>query len=337
VADTPMERSSFSGLLLVLGLMVIALFTASVFVGPANLSFSESLDALLSPTGSPAGLVMHEIRLPRALLGLLIGATLGLSGAVLQGFLRNPLAEPGILGVSSSAAFGAVLAIYTGLSAIAPLTLPVAGLAGAFLAVVVIRGMAGAASSTLTLILSGVAVSAFAGAMSTLVLNLSPNPFAAMEIVFWMLGSLTDRSMLQVMLAAPFILVGWVALASCARALNALSLGEGAAASLGIDLRRTQFLAVFGTACSVGAATSVAGAIGFIGLIVPHVLRPLVGSVPSQLLPASALGGAATLLAADVLVRLIAPDRDLKLGVLTALVGAPFFLWLVWRERGRQM
>lgn len=330
-----MKVFSYALLLVALSLLVVFAFTASLLIGPSELGIGASLEAIFSDRKTLAGMVMHEIRLPRALLGLMIGATLGLSGAVLQGFLRNPLAEPGILGISSAAALGAVLTIYTGVSAIFPLALPLAGLAGAFTAVLLIRAMAGVNGSTLTLILAGVAVSAFAGAMSTLVLNLSPNPFAALEIVFWMLGSLTDRSIVHVWLAAPFMIFGWMVMALCARALDALSLGDGAAASLGIDMRRTQFLAVFGTACSVGAATAVAGAIGFIGLVVPHMLRPLVGAVPSRLLPASALGGAWMLLTADILVRLIAPERDLKLGVLTALVGAPFFLWLVWRVRGK--
>ena len=176
-------------------------------------------------------------------------------------------------------------------------------------------------------------MSSFAAAMTSLALNLSPNPFAALEIRFWMLGSLTDRSMTHVWLAGPFMVAGWAMLAALGRPLDALTLGEDAAASMGVNLRRVQFLAVFGAAASVGAATAVAGAIGFIGLVAPHLLRPLVGSLPSRLLPASALGGACLLLAADILVRVIAPDKDLKIGVLTAIIGAPFFLWLVYRMR----
>ena len=266
----------------------------------------------------------------------MVGATLGLSGAALQGWLRNPLAEPALLGVSASASLGAVIAIYTGFSALFPLGLPLAALAGAVAAVLVVQAMAGLRGGSLTVILAGIAVSSLASAMTALALNLSPNPFAALEIMFWMLGSLTDRSMTHVWLAAPFMLVGWAMLASLGRALDALTLGGDAAASMGVDMRRVQFLAVFGTAASVGAATAVAGVIGFVGLVVPHMLRPLVGSRPSRLLPASALGGACVLLAADTLVRVIAPERDLKLGVLTAIVGAPFFLWLVYKTR-RQM
>ena len=332
-----MKLSSYRLLLAVLGVLTLIAFAISLLVGPSDMGMSVSFKALFSHETSVGSLVMYEIRLPRALLGLMIGITLGLSGAVLQGFLRNPLAEPSILGISGAAALGAVLALYTGLSLVFPLALPLAGLAGAFLAVLLIRAMAGANGSTLTLILAGVAVSAFTGAMATLVLNLSPNPFAAMEILFWMLGSLTDRSMTHVWLAAPFMIAGWVMLASLARPLDSLTLGSDAAATMGVNVSRLQNFAVLGTAASVGAAVSVTGAIGFVGLVVPHVLRPLVGSMPSRLLPASALGGAIVLLTADILVRVIAPERDLKIGVLTALVGAPFFLWLVYRSRRNEL
>lgn len=322
-------------LMALLGSGVAALFVLSLTVGPAAIAFGDSLRALFSEKADAVALIMQEVRLPRAILGLMIGATLGLSGAALQGYLRNPLAEPGLIGISPSASLGAVLAIYTGLTAVFPLALPLAALAAAFLAVVVVQALAGMRGGTLTIILAGVAVSSFAGAMTSLALNLSPNPFAAMEIMFWMLGSLTDRSMLHVWLAGPFMVLGWVMLAALARPLDALTLGGDTAASMGVDMQRVQFLAVFGTAASVGAATAVAGAIGFVGLVVPHLLRPLVGARPSRLLAASALGGSCVVLAADILVRLIAPERDLKLGVLTAIVGAPFFLWLVYRTRSR--
>ena len=311
------------------------LFVLSLTVGPAAIAFADGIRALFSDSGDAVALVMQEVRLPRAMLGLMVGATLGLSGAALQGYLRNPLAEPGLIGVSASASLGAVLAIYSGLTLVFPLALPIAALVAALLAVFVVQALAGIRGGTLTIILAGVAVSSFAGAMTSLALNLSPNPFAALEIMFWMLGSLTDRSMTQVWLAAPFMVAGWLMLGLLARALDALTLGADAASSLGVDMRRVQFLAVFGTAMSVGAATAVAGAIGFVGLVVPHLLRPLAGSRPSHLLPASALGGACVILAADILVRVIAPGRDLKLGVLTAIVGAPFFLWLVYRTRRR--
>ncbi|MEL6769286.1 MAG: iron ABC transporter permease, partial [Pseudomonadota bacterium] len=301
----------------------------------AALGLVDGLRGLFAGGGEAAVLIMQEIRLPRAILALMIGASLGLSGAALQGYLRNPLAEPALIGVSATAALGAVIAVYTGLSAAFPLALPLMGLAGAVVAVLLVLALAGREAGTLTLILAGIAVTAFAGALTSLALNLSPNPFAALEIVFWLLGSLTDRSMTHVWLAAPFMILGWLLLARLGRGLDALTLGEEAAASVGVRLDRLRLAVVLGTAASVGAATAVAGAIGFVGLVVPHLLRPLVGAQPSRLLLASALGGAAMLLAADLLVRVVAPSKDLKLGVLTALVGAPFFLWLVWRSRRR--
>ncbi|MBU1175272.1 MAG: iron ABC transporter permease [Alphaproteobacteria bacterium] len=316
-----------------LAIVLITAFVASLVTGPAAIPLSQSFEALFGGANEAAVLVMQEIRLPRAILGLLIGATLGLTGAVLQGYLRNPLADPGILGISSAAALGAVIAIYSGLAAMLPITLPVAAMAGALLAVFLIHRLAGRHAGTITLILAGLAISTLGGALTTLALNLSPNPYAALEIVFWMLGSLTDRSWLHVTLAAPFMIAGWFMLFAAARALDALTLGSDVAATIGIDLARTRTLIVIGAAISVGAATAVAGAIGFVGLVVPHVLRPLVGHQPSRLLPASALAGGALILAADVAVRVIAPARDIKLGVRTALIGAPFFVWLVFKTR----
>ena len=320
--------------LLSLSVFVGALFTASLLIGPAGLGLGESLAALLTGKGEALVLVMREIRLPRAILGALVGAVLGLSGAAMQGYLRNPLAEPGIVGISSSASLGAVLALQTGIAAAFPLALPLSALAGAAVAVLLILALAGPRGGALALILAGIAISALAGAATSLVLNLSPNPFAAMEIVFWMMGSLADRSMLHVWLAGPFMLAGMIVLLRLGRGLDALTLGADAAASMGVHLIRLRWGVILGTALAVGASVAVAGAVGFVGLVVPHLLRPLVGARPSRLLPASMLGGAAMVLAADVAVRLIAPDQDLKLGVLTALIGAPFFLHLIWRLRG---
>lgn len=322
-------------LVALLSALVVLLFAASLLVGPAAIGLGDSIGALIAGKGEAAVLVMREIRLPRAILGATIGASLGLSGAALQGYLRNPLAEPGLIGVSASAALGAVIAIYSGLSMLYPLALPLMALAGALLSVLLILGLAGAHTGSLGLILAGIAITSMAGALTSLALNLSSNPFAAFEIVFWLLGSLTDRSMLHVWISVPFMLIGWALLAVLGRGLDALTLGEEAASSLGIRLSRLRLAAIIGTAASVGAATAVAGAIGFVGLVVPHLLRPLVGGRPSRLLLVSALGGAAMLLAADLTVRLIAPERDLKLGVLTALVGAPFFLWLIRSQRRR--
>ncbi len=316
-----------------LALLTMAAFTASLTVGPAGVGPGQSLGALIRDDGGPLTIVMREIRLPRAILGALVGASLGLSGAAMQGYLRNPLAEPGLIGVSGSAALGAVIALHTGAAAAFALALPLAALAGAAIAVVLILVLAGPRGSSMTLILAGIAISALAGALTALVLNLSPNPFAASEIMFWLMGSLADRSFTHVWLALPFILAGWVALLSTTRGLDALTLGEDAAQSLGIRLDRLRLLLIGGTAAAVGAATAVAGAIGFVGLVVPHILRPFVGARPALLLPASALGGATLLLLADIAVRVVLPGRDLQLGVLTALVGAPLFLHLIFKTR----
>lgn len=316
-----------------LGLLVAALMLASLLIGPAGLGVGESLSALVAGDGGPMTLIMREIRLPRMILAVMIGGSLGLAGAAMQGYLRNPLAEPGLIGVSGSAALGAVLALQTGLAGVFALGLPLMALAGALGGVTLVMLLAGPRGGSLTLILAGIAVSALAGALTSLVLNLSPNPFAANEIVFWMMGSLADRSMTHVWLALPFMAVGVAILASLGRGLDALTLGEDAAEAMGVRLKRLRLQLVLGTACVVGAGTAVAGAIGFVGLVVPHILRPLVGARPSRLLWASALGGAAMVLAADIAVRVVLPERDLKLGVLTALVGAPLFLHLILKLR----
>jgi iron complex transport system permease protein len=307
----------------------------SLVTGPAGIGPGEAIRSLFAGGDTAAGLVMREIRLPRAALALLIGAGLGLAGAAMQGLLRNPLAEPGVIGISASAGLGAVVAIHTGAAAAFALALPLAAIAGAVLGVLAILMLAGPGARTLTLILAGVAVTAVAGALTSLALNLSPNPFAAADIVFWMMGSVADRSLLHLALAAPFILVGAVLLLLQGRALDALTLGEDAARSLGVAMERVRMGVVLGTAAVVGGAVAVAGAVGFVGLVVPHLLRRITGAVPSRLLPASALGGAALLLAADIATRVIAPERDLKLGVLTALIGTPFFLHLV-RQMARE-
>jgi len=312
---------------------VAGLFMLSLLIGPAGFGVGESLNALISGRGEAVTLVMREIRLPRAILAVMVGVSLGLSGAALQGYLRNPLAEPGLIGVSGSAALGAVIALQTGFAAGFALALPLAALVGALIAVFMILLLSGPRGGSLTLILAGIAISALAGALTSLALNLSPNPFAVSETVFWMLGSLADRSFTHVWIALPLMLAGWALLAGIGRGLDALTLGEDAAAALGIRLDRLRLQLVVGVAASVGAATAVAGAIGFVGLVVPHLLRPLVGARPGLLLPASALGGAAMVLLADIAVRLILPDRDLKLGVVMAIVGAPLFLHLIYKTR----
>ncbi|ADE87084.1 FecCD family ABC transporter permease [Rhodobacter capsulatus] len=317
-----------------LGMALVALFVASLLTGVAEVAPLTALRALLTGGEGPLGLVMREIRLPRAILAAMVGASLGLSGAAMQGLLRNPMAEPGVIGISAAAALGAVIALQTGLAASFALALPLAALLGALIGVGAILFLAGR-GGTLALILAGIALSALASALTSLVLNLSPNPFAAQDIVFWMMGSLADCSFTHVAIAAPFMAAGGLLLARTGRGLDALTLGEEAAASMGIDLTRLRLAVILGTAASVGAATAVAGTVGFVGLVVPHLLRPLVGASPARLLPAAALGGAVLVLIADIAVRKVLPGQDLKLGVLMALVGAPVFLNLIWRMRGQ--
>ena len=285
--------------------------------------------------GDPAiaGIVLLEIRLPRTLLGLLVGGTLGLSGAALQGLLRNPLAEPGLLGASSGAALGAVLAFYFGLAERAILLLPIAAVLGALASLILLYLLVARRRELLTVVLAGIALNALAAALTSLALNFAPSPYASLEILFWMLGSLADRSTQQVLLALPLMLLGWLAIASTARGLDALTLGEETAASLGFPPERTLWLVVAGTALAVGAAVAVTGVVGFVGLVVPHLLRPWVGYRPSRLLLPSFIAGALLTVAADIAIRLMPPGPELKLGVVTALLGAPFFLRIIFSER----
>lgn len=312
---------------LVLALAVVA----SLFLGRVNVSPAEVIQGLLAPDSSLAGLVVTELRLPRAVLAILVGASLGLSGAVLQGLLRNPLAEPGLLGVSNGAALGAVLSIYFGLSQAFPLATPLLGLAGAVGAGAMT--FAFGRGGTLSLILAGSAVSGLALAFLALALNFAPNPYAAYEMNIWMLGTLSEKSWDHILLAAPFIALGLGILATMGRAVDALTLGEVQARSLGIDLDRTRILTLLGVGLCVGAATSVTGSIGFIGLVAPHLVRPFVGHQPGRTLLPSALLGAALLICADIVTRLLTTQNELRLGVVTSLIGAPFFFWLVLRLR----
>jgi iron complex transport system permease protein len=308
--------------------LLILISATSLLAGTVWLRPGELLSGLTDSRPNLAGLLIEEVRLPRLVLGILIGAILGLSGAVLQGLLRNPLAEPALLGVSGGASFGAVIAIYFGFSASFVLASPVFALIGAMMTAGLAFSLA-RGGGTLSLILAGVAISSVAFAGVQLALNLAPNPFAAYEIMNWLMGSLQDRSWDHVELAAPFILVGAGLLLMTGRSLDALALGEAQAESLGVHVGRTRLLALIGTAIGVGAATAVAGAIGFVGLIAPHIIRPLVGYRPSGTLAPAALTGAIIVVVADICTRLIRFGPPIGLGVFISVVGAPFFLWLV--------
>ena len=316
-----------------LAVLVALLALGALGTGPVRLSPLTVIEALLGGGTDVQRIIVGEIRLPRMILGLAIGAILGLSGAALQGLLRNPLASPSLFGAPQSAAFGAVLMIALGWADVRSYALPVAGITMAFASVFVLLGIAGRSAGLLLLILSGLAISSLAGAATALVMNLSSNPFATLEIAFWLLGSLEDRSFRHVMLASPFIIAGAVVLISQRSAFRALSLGEESAQSLGVDVGRLRLLVIAGVALGVGGAVAVSGTIGFIGLVAPHLVRPLIGHDPARLLIPSALTGAALLLAADIAVRVIPSTTDIKVGVLTSIIGVPFFLYLIVRER----
>lgn len=314
-------------------IVVAGLFVASLGVGPVPLPAGAVLDALVGRADEGARIIVVDIRLPRALLAVLIGAMLGLSGAAMQGLLRNPLAAPSLFGAPAAAAFGAVVVISWGVVDALSYALPAAAIAGALLSVGLLILIAGPRAGLLVLILAGLAISSLAVAGTALVLNLAPNPFAALEIAFWLLGSLEDRSMHHVFIAAPFMLVGAALLMRDQNAFRALTLGEEAAESLGFRLTGVRLRVIAGVAAGVGAGVAVAGAIGFIGLVAPHLTRPLVRYDPGRLLVPSALCGAALLLAADIAVRVIPSTGEIKVGVLTGLIGAPFFIALIFRRR----
>jgi iron complex transport system permease protein len=313
-------------------LLVCAMF-ASLLIGSAPLSPAATIAALLGD-GDPRWVwVVQEIRLPRVLLGVMVGASLGMAGAAAQGLLRNPLADPGIIGISTGAGLGAVVALYFGFASFSAFAVPALAIASSLIAALVLVWLAGKDASVLSLVLAGVAVSSIAAALISLAINLSPNPISLSDIVFWLLGSLANRSMADIALVAPFMAAGWILLLTTRRSLSALSLGEDVAGSLGVNLRGVRLKTVFGAALAVGAGVAVSGIIGFVGLVAPHLMRPLVGYEPSRLLVPSALAGAALLVVADSLVRILPGDTELKIGVVTSLLGAPFFLWLVIHTR----
>ncbi len=319
-----------NGLLLVLTALAAL---ASLGFGTVSLAPDRVIAALLGKGDMIASTIVLELRMPRMLLGLLVGAMLGLAGAALQGFLRNPLAEPSVLGASNAAAFGAVIALYFGIAGLHPALLPLLAIAAAMVALVLLFGLSGQSESALTLILAGIAIATLAGAGISLALNLSPNPFAAMEIMNWLLGSLENRSSQHVWIALPCIVVGAALLLWDARALDALTLGEDGARALGINLRAVRWRLLVGVAIGVGGAVAVSGSIGFVGLIVPHIIRPFTDRSPSAILWPSAIGGALLLTLSVLGVRMIPATNELKLGVVTAFLGIPVFLVHLLRER----
>ncbi|MBI1401989.1 MAG: iron chelate uptake ABC transporter family permease subunit [Porphyrobacter sp.] len=329
-----MNRASLVFALLLAVLLPLSLLAGRVWIepfadhGPAN-----------------AALILAELRLPRAVLAIVVGAGLGAAGAAMQGYLRNPLADPGLFGIAPMAALGAVASFWLAPllpPAWAPLGLPLLALAGAgagMAALALIAGRTaedargGAGGGIALFTLAGLMIASLAGALTALAITLAPNPFALSEIVLWLNGALTDRSWREVAIAAPLVAGGVGVLALAAKSLDALTLGEEAARSLGLDPRRLLLLLVAGVGLTVGAGVAVAGIIGFVGLVVPHLVRPLTDRLPSSLILPSALAGACLVLAADSAVRVLPLVTELRLGIALSLIGAPFFLWLLLRMR----
>ena len=324
-----LERALIPALSLASALALIA----ACFLGSTHIPADRLIAALLGQ-GTPSDtLIVWQIRLPRALAAFVTGVALGASGAALQGLLRNPLAEPGILGVSASAALMATLAIFYGATSLSPWALPISAILGALIATAIIALAAIRTQSVVTLILIGVGLSSFAAALMSLLLNFAPNPFTLSDMINWTLGTVANRSFDDLALASPFLLAGLGILLYSRRGLSALTLGETAASGLGLNLRRQRILTVLGAGLATGAAVSIAGAIGFVGIVAPHFVRPFVHHDPARTLIPSALLGGVMLVMADIAVRLLPTSTELKLGVVAALIGAPAFIWIA-AQRG---
>ncbi len=317
----------------VLAAASLAAILDACLIGTTPMGPVRFLSALIG--AGPAGdqIVIWEIRMPRAIAAFIVGGALGLCGAALQGLLRNPLAEPGILGVSATATLGATLALFYGAAAIAPVAVPLAAIAGALLSTAFLAAAAMRISSVVTLILIGVGLSSFTGALMALLLNLAPNPFTLSDLISWSLGSVANRSFDDILRVLPFFAIGGGLIVWSARPLSALTLGEEAAHGLGVDLKRTRAFIIAGTGLVAGAAVSLAGAIGFVGIVAPHLVRPLVKYDPARTLIPSALLGGIILVLADIGVRLIPSPSELRLGVVAALIGAPAFVWIAMQRR----
>ena len=306
---------------------------ASALIGFAPIELGDTIAALFGGASEPIRIVVWEIRIPRALTAFLVGAALGASGALLQGLLRNPLADPGVLGVSACAALGAVIAIYFNFALLSAFAVPVMAVAFALAATVVLYIAGAARLSAVQLILVGVGLSSFAGALTALAMNLSPNPFSLSDMVNWLLGSVANRSLADIGFGAPFWIAGAVLGLIALPGLRALALGEDTAATLGADLGRVRLLVIIGSALMTGAAVAVAGTIGFVGIVAPHLVRPFVRHDPADLVLPSALLAGLILVLADTALRLLPFSQELKLGVAAALIGAPAFIWVAVKNR----
>ncbi|WP_241209755.1 FecCD family ABC transporter permease [Brevundimonas fluminis] len=321
--------NAFARLNLALGIACAAALALAVALGETTLSADQWREAFVDPTSGPAD-VLWRIRAPRAACALFVGAALGLGGAVMQGLLRNPLAEPGVLGVSAGGGAAAALAIVLGLASV-PGGVELASVAGAGLAALALLAFVQRVPSPAGLILFGVALSALGAAGTALVFNLAPTPLAAAEVMAWLMGSVENRGWAEVAwIVAPAALAAGLA-HLCGPGLRGLALGEDTARTLGLRLQRLRTLALLAASLAAGAAVAVAGAIGFVGLVAPHLVRRFVRDDPGRLWAPSALAGGLILMVADLAVRIIPTEQELKLGVVTSLVGAPLFALIAAR------
>jgi len=318
--------------ILLLAVIVFAALLSARF-GQVDLSTSQVLHGMFGSGDDAYTIIVRELRLPRIILAIMAGASLGYTGAALQGLLRNPLADPGVIGVSATASLGAVIAIYMGFTSLSALALPITAMLGALVATIILMVLAAKDASVLTLILAGIGISSLATAAMSLVMNFTPNAITVQEMVLWMMGSLENRTFDDLFLAGPFIIAGWLMMIGVGQGLNALSLGEEAASTLGVDVGKLRWRVVLGTAFAVGATVSVCGAVGFVGLVVPHIVRAFVGYEPRRILLPSALCGAAVMVLADILTRLPIGHGQLRLGVVMAVIGAPVFLYIIFKTR----
>lgn len=316
-------------LILTLSVALLAAVIVAVLLGETALMGAQFAEAFAAPVSGP-GEVLWQVRAPRAVTALIVGAALGLAGAVMQGLLRNPLADPGVLGVSAVAALGAASAIVLGWAAL-PGAVELSALTGAGVAGGLLVLFSARVRSPEALILFGVAVSSFAGAATALIFNLSPSPIASAEVMSWLLGSVQNRSWVDVLWVTPTVVMAGAFALLAAPGLRMLSLGEETARTSGLPMARLRLLALLAAALATGAAVAVAGVIGFVGLAAPHLVRAVVRGDPGRLLVPAALTGGLMLVLADLLARLTPTDQELKLGVFTALVGAPLFALIAWR------
>ena len=322
--------------------LVLAAALVSLSLGPVNIPASHVASIVLSLLGLDFAdfsrteqLVIEQIRLPRIVVGASVGMALGVAGATMQGLFRNPMADPGIIGVSAGGAVGAVVAIATGMAGLFFLALPTFAFVGAMAATFLVYGIAavGGRFSMATLLLAGVAVNAFLGAVVSAVIILLPDNDALREILFWLAGGLDSRSWEHVRISAPLILGGFAVIVLMARDLNLLMMGDDEARSMGVRVGLARPTLLAAAALATGAAVAVSGTIAFVGLVTPHVIRLVLGPDHRVLVPMSAAGGAVFVIVADTVARTIVQPAEFRVGVLTAFVGAPFFILLLIKNK----